>query len=423
MSPPRLLLSAYQCAPEGGSVSHIGWEWYSRLARHLPTTLVTHIRNRDALLQAGAPLPNSELLFIDTEWFIRPLLRGSRKLFFHTQYPVALLSFADFYLYDWLAVNQLLQQQQQGKRWDLIHQVTPVSPKSATRLHRLHNPLILGPWNGGLTVSWAFPKIILQDFNWLYPCRYLGSLVDWSWQSTRQAHLILTATRATLNSVPKAYHSHCHPFLENGVDLQTFKPAPWPTFPSAQQPLQILFVGRLVAFKGLDLLLQALAILKQQRPLHLSIVGSGPLEKRWKKLAITLGLSENVTWQGQLKLAGVVEQLHQSHVLCLPSVRESGGSILIEAMACARPVIAIDHGGPAELIDANIGQLLPATGGKTVIEALIISLNSLFEHPEIWKQRGEMGRQRAEQYYDWEIRVNKMLTIYQNILENKSTLS
>ena len=46
---PRLLLSAYQCGPGMGSVSQIGWHWYSRLAQRLPVTLLTHIRNRAAL--------------------------------------------------------------------------------------------------------------------------------------------------------------------------------------------------------------------------------------------------------------------------------------------------------------------------------------------------------------------------------------
>ena len=53
---PPLILSAYQCGPGMGSVSQIGWEWYSRLAGRLPLTLVTHSRNRAALEKAGAPL-------------------------------------------------------------------------------------------------------------------------------------------------------------------------------------------------------------------------------------------------------------------------------------------------------------------------------------------------------------------------------
>ena len=85
---PRLLLSAYQCGPGMGSVSQIGWHWYSRLARRLPVTLVTHVRNRDALAAVGVPLPGSEIVYIDTEWFAGPLYRLAARLFRQSQHAV-----------------------------------------------------------------------------------------------------------------------------------------------------------------------------------------------------------------------------------------------------------------------------------------------------------------------------------------------
>src|SRR5579863_8566640 len=82
----RVLMSAYQCAPGMGSVSQIGWEWYSRMAVRVPLTLVTHIRNRPALEAAGAPLHNSEIVYIDTEWFAGPVYRVASRLFPKSQH-------------------------------------------------------------------------------------------------------------------------------------------------------------------------------------------------------------------------------------------------------------------------------------------------------------------------------------------------
>ena len=78
---PRVLLSAYQCAPRGESVSQIGWQWYKNLAQLLPVTLVTHIRNKNSLEMAGAPFLNTEIIYIDTEWFAGPLYRFAIRLF------------------------------------------------------------------------------------------------------------------------------------------------------------------------------------------------------------------------------------------------------------------------------------------------------------------------------------------------------
>ncbi len=414
---PRVLLSAYHCAPELGSVSQIGWEWYWRLAKRLPVTLITHVRNHKHLIKFNTPLPQSEIIYIDTEWFAEPVFNFMSKLFPNTEYPVSLFSSIDFYLYDWLAVKALKQRQQQGDHWDIIHQVTPVSPKSATRLHHLQRPVVLGPWNGGLTVPLAFPEVILQDLNWLYPLRYLGNLIDWIWQSTPQAAMILTATQATLQSIPKRFHSRCHPFLENGVNLDLFTQASWPPAPSPTEPLRIVFVGRFLAFKGIPMLLKAIAEVHQIYPIQLIMVGSGPREHEWKKLAQQLQLSNIITWYGQATLAEVVTQLHQAHVLCLPSVRESGGAVLLEAMACARPVIAIQYGGPAEIVDDQVGCIISPQGGtKAVITALTHCLTDIFEHPDHWRQRGEEGRRRALNLYSWEKKIDNMLILYQQLI-------
>ncbi|HRZ25000.1 MAG TPA: glycosyltransferase family 4 protein, partial [Candidatus Contendobacter sp.] len=198
---PRLLLSAYQCGPGMGSVSQIGWHWYARLARRLPVTLVTHVRNREALTGAGAPLPGSEVIYVDTEWFAGPLYRLAARLFGQSQHAVFLVSSADFYVYDAAALKELRRRRAAGADWDIVHAVTPVSPMAATRLHKLGRPVVLGPWNGGLGNPAHFPDIMRADAAWVYPVRKLGGLVDLLAGSSRGAAAILTATRATVESI------------------------------------------------------------------------------------------------------------------------------------------------------------------------------------------------------------------------------
>ena len=104
---PRVLLSAYQCGPGMGSVSQIGWEWYSRLSRRLPVTLVTHERNRATLTTAGVPFAGSEVHYIDTEWFAVPLYRNARRVFRKSEHSVFLVSSLDYFVYDREALERL----------------------------------------------------------------------------------------------------------------------------------------------------------------------------------------------------------------------------------------------------------------------------------------------------------------------------
>jgi len=125
-----------------------------------------------------------------------------------------------------------------------------------------------------------------------------------------------------------------------------------------------------------------------------------------------------VTFCGPLPVVEVAAQMRAAHVFCLPSVRESGGAVLLEAMAAARPVIAIAYGGPAEVVDDSVGRAIPPDGPEAVIEALTQSVRDVFAEPDAWRQRGEEGRRRAEQRYAWDTKIEQALRLYHHILDN-----
>jgi len=417
---PRLLMSAYQCGPGMGSVSQIGWEWYSRMARQLPVTLLTHVRNRAALEAQGAPLPDTEILYIDTEWFAGPLYRLASRLFPNSQHAVFLLSSLDFYVYDRAALKQIRRRRGAASSWpwDLIHCPTPVSPSATSILYRTGLPLVLGPLNGGLQSPTRFPEFMKQDVAWLYPIRNLGRVLDGLMGTTRHARRILVATAATQAWYPRRYHQKLVLMLENAVDLECFPVQPWPGAPSNQHPLQILFVGRLVPFKAIPLLLRAMQRLRDRWPVQLTIVGDGPMRTAWEAEARALGLQDVVDFAGQQPLAEVHRFMASAHCFCLPSIRESGGAVLLEAMASARPVIAIDYGGPAELVDEQVGRKVSAGGNAEAIAGIEAALIDLAEHPEDWRRRGEAGRARVAARYSWEAKIETAVALYQDILSS-----
>jgi glycosyltransferase involved in cell wall biosynthesis len=410
LAPLRILLSAYQCAPGMGSVSQIGWEWYSRLSRHCAVTLVTHVRNRGSLTAAGAPLSGSEVIYIDTEWFAGPLYRLASRLFPGSQHTVFLLSSMDFFLHDRVALKLL--RQRRGE-WDLVHAVTPVSPIAATRLYRLGIPMILGPWNGGLPSPDGFPEIMKQDRAWLYRIRVLGRLLDRMLGCTRHAALILSATTATDRSLPNGVRSVR--MLENGVDLERFHPAER----TASGPIRALFVGRLQPFKGVAMLLEAMAQVCADIPMVLTIVGDGPTFAELKADVAARGLEGSVAFAGESALERVALYMRDADVLCLPSIRESGGAVILEALASGIPVIAADHGGPAELVDDEVGRKVSAEGPRQLVGDLVAAFRDMAANREAWRERGRRGRVRAEQRYGWDTKIESALSLYGQVLRRE----
>ena len=411
---PRVLLSAYQCGPGMGSVSQIGWEWYSRLAWRLPVTLVTHVRNREALAKAGAPLPGSEVVFVDTEWFAGPLYRTAKKIFPRSEHAVFLVSSLDFFVYDRDAMKAL--RRRGGSTWDIVHCPTPVTTAAPTRLSALGLPVVLGPLNSGLGVPEGFRRVMRAEAGWLYPVRHLARLVDAVVGSTRRAATILVATQPTLSAVPARYHGRCVSMLENGVELSRFTAAPWRDPPGVGRPLRVLFVGRLIPFKGVNYLLEAVSRVSGEVNVELRVVGDGPMATEWKGLAEGLGLSSKVTFTGNRPLDEVAAEMRECHVFVLPSVRESGGGVLLEAMASARPVVGVAFGGPAEIVDDGVGRSLPADGPEALVQALEKVLRDVAADPEGWRRRGEEGRRRAESRYSWDAKVDEAVRLYDRLL-------
>lgn len=417
MSARRILLVAYQCGPDMGSVSQIGWEWYARLNQEHEVTLVTHVRNRAALAAAGAPLVGSDIVFVDTEWFAGPLYRLAKRIFPRSEHSVFLVSSLDYFVFDWAALRQLREQLRGGRRWELIHRVTPVTLAAPTWLGRLGLPTVIGPLNSGLKDPRGFGKIMRQESTWLGRLREVGRLFDYLIGSSRRAARILTATRATLSGVPERYRNRCQPMIENGVELTRFVPTPWPKAPTAGNPLKILFVGRLVPVKALHLLLDAVAkLIATGSAAQLTVVGDGPMRAEWESRAAALGLAGQVSFVGSLPMEAVSMHMQRCHVFCLPSVRESGGAVLLEAMASARPVIAMNFGGPAELVDRGVGALIDLTTPEQAAEDIAARLRDVIANPGAWRRRGMAGRRRVESRYSWSAKVACAKTLYAEVL-------
>lgn len=114
----------------------------------------------------------------------------------------------------------------------------------------------------------------------------------------------------------------------------------------------IVFVGRLVSDKGVDLLLRALEILKRDGlPIDLTIVGSGPEETNLRKLAAELGVDQQVTFAGQKSGPPLAEILNQHRILAVPSRwAEPFGVVALEGIACGCVAVGSQNGGLKEAI-------------------------------------------------------------------------
>jgi glycosyltransferase involved in cell wall biosynthesis len=199
-----------------------------------------------------------------------------------------------------------------------------------------------------------------------------------------------------------------------GVDETIFAPPPPDV---VRRPHQLLFVGAVRAVKGLDVLLKALAILRGQgRKETLTVIGDSffsayvKARREAEAMARDLGLGEAVTFLGGMDPTDVARAMQQSAVLVSPSHRETLGLVLIEALACGTPVVATLSGGPADIVTADVGRLIPVGDPKAMAEAIaeVVDANAKFPVDRL--------RAHALSKFNWTHVTDSYLQLYLRIL-------
>jgi glycosyltransferase involved in cell wall biosynthesis len=195
------------------------------------------------------------------------------------------------------------------------------------------------------------------------------------------------------------------PVIANGVDTERFAPGP-PG--SASEPARLLFVGRVVRQKGLDILLPALAGLAKQHEFHLDVVGDGGEVKELKALAERLGIGDKVSFLGWRDRDALPGLYARSDVFVFPSRDEGMPNAVLEAMASGLPVVATDIAGNEELVrHGQTGLLTPCEDAAALTEAL----GSLLADREMAKRYGQAGRDLAREHYSWSAAARSYLDL------------
>lgn len=414
----RVLVVAEACNPEWTSVPLVGFNMANSLAAlsDVDVTLVTHVRNRNAL-QRNELSNRVEIVYINNEWIAKPLyhlgkvLRGGASLGWTTNMAVNWLSYVTF---EKMVYRQLSKRLAAGE-FDLIHRVTPVSPTMPSPLASLTKvPMIIGPLNGGLPWPKQFPSLHRQEREWLAPVRNAYRKLPYYRSTYRNLAAVISGSRHTQTEVPTEYSGQRFYMPENGIDPERFEIAEAWTPPTDR--FRFVTVGRLVPYKGIDMILSAMAESPILRSCHLEIIGDGPQRAALEQQTAESGLNHSVTFSGWMPQHELARNLRNSQAFAFPSLREFGGGVVLEAMASGLPSIVVNHGGPAELVDENNGILLPLTERETLVTNLIAAMEKLATNSQLSERLGHNAIQTVVQRFTWSRKAEQVKDIYHEVL-------
>jgi glycosyltransferase involved in cell wall biosynthesis len=292
------------------------------------------------------------------------------------------------------------------QRFDLVHHITFGVFRHPSFMGRLGIPFIFGPIGGG---EYA-PQSLLRSLplrgriaermrNAANRAASFDPLVQGAF---RRATLICCNTAETMERVPAHYRGKTICVHDVASDAAAIA-----SNPSPGAGPRFLFVGRLLYWKGVHLALRALAELRREVPdAEFTIVGDGR-DRAWlEALVQQLNLGKAVQWRGWLPRAEV-QQLYAAHCAFLfPSLHDSGGTVVLEAMSQGLPVICLDLGGPGSILPAGCGAKITARGRseEQVIADLTEAMKKLATHSG-WRDELAANALKAARAMTWTIHV------------------
>jgi glycosyltransferase involved in cell wall biosynthesis len=410
---PRVLAIAEAANPEWVSVPLVGWSLAQALRDVADVHLVTQVRNRDAILRAGL-VEGRDFTAIDSESVARPLWALAEKLRmgegkgWTTLQAINALMYPGFEHLVWKEFGPAIS----AGDYDIVHRITPLSPTIsspiAKKVRRAGVPFVLGPLNGGVPWPKHFDAERRAEREWLSYLRNAYKHLPGHTDTVKNASAIIVGSRHTQSEIPGPYQDKTVYIPENGIDPTRFNKM-------AQPPGDVLkacFVGRLVPYKGPDMLIAASADLLRTGRMTLDIVGDGPMLEQLQKQANALGCGDNLSFHKWLPHEDVQTILSQSHILSFPSIREFGGGVVLEAMALGVVPVIVDYAGPGELVTDDTGFKAPCGSRDDIVSAFREILTKLTENPASLAHMSRNARQRVEEYFLWDCKARQMREVY-----------
>ncbi|MCC7086831.1 MAG: glycosyltransferase [Pirellulales bacterium] len=406
---PRLLLLAHSCNPEIGSEPGVGWNRALEASKEFSTWVVcdeeTNRTPVERFLQLHGPIPNVQFSFVDSGRLEQRLrkLPGTYWVRYNLWHRRA---------------YQVACRLHRQVNFDLVHQLNLCGFREPGYLWKLGVPLVWGPLGGAQNYPWRFLRsagfsgAVSESLRNLLNCwqMRIGRRVG---KAARKSKVVLAATTTNARALAPRCISPPRVLLEVGIHLP---PRQTRNF-HRPEPLRVLWSGVFEHRKSLHLLLEAVAVLPADMIGEVRILGRGPLEARWKKIARRLGIDSRCRWLGWIDRQLTTLQYQWADVFAFTSLRDTTGTVLLESLAAGTPVVCLDHQGAADVVTDECGVKLPVTNPRDVVRRLRESLIRLhFDRDEL--ARLSAGARRRAEHFTWERQGERMSAIYREVFSS-----
>lgn len=391
----RVLVSALACHPTGGSEGYVGWAAVNALAKSHNLTVLTHGGSRESLENAMRDHPLREKVVF--------CYIGKPRVWHQNRMVARFQSWLDYR--KWCRGARVVAKRLVSEsKFDLGHHVTYATWRMGSPLAGLGIPWVFGPIGGGEVFPNAFLGILSPQARIFELIRALSGWLGR--HSPRIRSEIMDASRVLASNgdtarmlvetgVPDELIQVLSQSFLNDSKMRLFSPG---AKPPVQNGLRIFAGGNLEGRKGVSVVLHALAKLRDRGiPFRFVYGGQGPEYLALCKMA------ERFRFDGDSVRLGIIlssedyrKELQESHIYLLPSLRESAGLTLAEAMLSGCVPVVARCGGPAMLVSEDCGFALAPTNPEDLAQGIAEVLEQLWRSPDLLSKLSFAAAERIQ---------------------------
>jgi glycosyltransferase involved in cell wall biosynthesis len=398
----NILMPIYSCDPEGESERLIGFDWLQQISRQHQVFLITPVRYKKAL--------EKRITRKVTAYYLPVPEFGNLEI---------LSGIAPGYFVFMVKAYFLARKIIKDHKVDIIHRVTPIAFRFPDLFVTLGLPCVIGPVGGGLKPLAAFPSVFKKE-NFMYQLRRLDDarfLYDpWlRYTYTRAARILITCNYVK-DIIPFQYHHKLR--LKSEATINT---ADYPCVIERRSPVaRLLYVGRFIPLKAVNLLIRALQGISWEDPqvdFQATLIGDGGDYYQYcRDMVKKAGLEKKITFLGRLKREAIIAYYHSHDIFCFPSLKESSGCVVMEAMSCGIPVIVADRGGPAEIVAEGCGLKIAVHTEEDFVRRLKEAILLMIKDKDLRHTCAANARRWIENKYDTDSIAAMVTSVYKEIL-------
>lgn len=408
----KIFVSAYACEPGLGSEIGVGWHWVLEMSRHFDLWVLTRESNRHTIEPWIARHPeysHIRFLYYDLPRWARWWKRGMRgvRLYYN--------------LWQW-RTDPIVRRTMRDNGIAVYHLLTYGNALWPASSYGQKQVFVWGPIGGVDTI----PADYTSHYGWKWRLieavrRMVVAVLPLNrgfQHRCRDASLILCKSHSMREAIKEEYRHKAVMMTDVAVETQHAQ-----DYQRQRQPddptVRFLMVGRLDAWRGFDLAVEALAkALRENGQLRLDILGEGSDRKRITESIKRLGIGKKVTLHGKVPMDTCLQMMADSDVVLNPCLKEGAVTTAFDAMTLGKPLIGIDTGGYTRYFNQDYAILIAKDKREKVVERLAEAILRLADK----RLREDMGHKAKEAalHFSWQTKGDEIAATLRQVIGQKN---